>query len=320
VAYKGNSVFQENFLGEGLETFNDFLSRFDLRKGSLKEVANPIGKVAFILDTDGRDEKWASVTALRFGAYLKGFGSQVFILCRDMKVSVDDMEKDYREARESGIMIFKYQDSPMIEGSHPNLRVVFKDASAVSAENPLEIALEDLDAVVVQEKILGSEAQEEILGQLSIPLEGGFVGPNNPQFIGRTPKKGVVVAGDTWFPEYLTDAFTTALSAAEELVKWVGKGTYQIDIQRVAEVDPSKCATCLTCYRICPHDSIRVERYGERNVYITRGEKEGATWEAARVIVETCNGCGLCASECPAKAIQLVYYPDLEVLEFMGRI
>ncbi len=315
VAFRGNSVVPEAFAVEGVKTFSEFLSQFDVRKGPLKETTRAVRRVAFILDVDDRDEKWASVTALRFGAHMKGFGVQVFILCRDFKVSVDDMEREYRLAREAGILIFKYRDIPRIEGS----QIIFQDASAVSENGPLDMVLDNLDAIVVQEKIVPNGERDEFLERLKIPREGGFAGPNNPQFIGRTPKKGVVVAGDTWFPEYPTEAYGTALSAAAELYKWIGGGTYQVDVQRVAEVDPSKCATCLTCYRICPHDSIRIERYGERNVYITRGAKDGASWEAARVVVETCNGCGLCASECPAKAIQLVYYPDLEVLEFLGK-
>ncbi len=317
LAYRGNPKVPEAFSTDDVKGFSEFLGQFDFRKGGMKKVPNPVKRIAFVLDVEKRDEKWPSVTALRFGTYLKEFGSQVYILCRDFKVSVDDMEREYRMAREAGVMIFKYEDLPTIQKGGQGIRLTFRDASAVSREKPLEVTLEDLDAVVVQENILPAEEQVELLAQLRIPSEGGFVGPNNPQFTGRTAKKGVVVGGDTWYPEYPTDAMTTALSASQELFKWVGKGTYKIDVERVAEVDPSKCATCLTCYRICPHDSIRVERYGERNVYITAGAKEGPTWEAARVKVETCNGCGLCASECPAKAIQLVYYPDMEVYDFL---
>ena len=319
MAFQGKPSLPEGLPTEYVVTFSEFLRRFDPRKAALRETAKAVGRVAFLLDVETRDEKWPSVAALRFGAFLREFGTQVYILCKDLKVSVDGMEKEYRRARESGILIFKYEALPQVEENGGRYRLVFKDASAVRDENPLEVVQENLDAVVVQEKILPSETQKRLLEQLRISQEEGFVGPNNPQFVGRTSKKGVVVGGDTWYPEYPTDGVTTALSAVEELGKWVGAGTYQVDVQRVAEVDPSKCATCLTCYRICPHDSIRVERYGERNVYITKGEKEGATWEAARIKVETCNGCGLCASECPAKAIQLVYYPDLEVLEFLEK-
>ncbi len=320
MAYRGNPVAPEAPVHEGVVDFSEFLSQLDIHKGTVGGAKDPVSKIAFLLDVDKRDEKWASVSAIKLGLYLKrNFGTQVYILCRDLKVSVDEMEREYRHARELGIIIFKYNDLPVIERAQHGIRMIFEDTSAVSHQNPLKITLDNLDTVVIQECFDVSQDQRHLLNQMRISLENGFIGPNNPQFIGRTPKKGVVVGGDTWFPEYPTDGVVTALSAAEELYKWVGKGTYQIDVQRVAEVDSSKCATCLTCYRICPHDSIRIERYGERNVYITEGEKEGATWEAARVKVETCNGCGLCVSECPAKAIQLVYYPDMEVMEFLEK-
>ncbi len=317
LAYRGRPTASGLGTPEGQITFSEFLNELDPQRGALKE-GNPLRRIVFLLDGDRRDEKWASVTAVRAALYLKRqCGTQAFILCRELKVSVDVMEQDYRKARESGIMIFKYKDMPRIEKGPEGLEVSFEDAAAVTSKGPSEVTLEGLDTVVVQNE--WETLPVDLLRSLRIPVEDGFSGPINPQFTGRTPKRGVVIAGDTWFPEYLTDAADTALSAAQELYKWVGKGVYRVDTLRVAEVDPGKCATCLTCYRICPHDSIRIERYGQRNVYITRGAKEGPTWEAARVKVETCNGCGLCASECPAKAIQLIYYPDLEVMEFLER-
>ncbi len=301
---------------EGRASFTEFLAGLDLEKGVWN--AKPIKRVAFVLDADKRDEKWASGIAVRVGLYLKKrFKTECYILCQDLKASLDDMEGDYRRARESGILFFKFRDLPRFYRSEWGGRLEFEDTSAISPAGPSNVTLEELDLVVWQEHLILGEDLITILNHMKIPIEEGTVGPLNPQFIGRTPKMGVVVGGDAWFPEYPMDAVMTALAAAEELYQRVGLGTYAIDIDRVAEVDPSKCATCLTCFRICPHDSIRIERYGERNVYITKGAKEGSTWEAARVKVETCNGCGLCASECPAKAIQLIYYPDIEVMEFL---
>ncbi len=303
---------------DGVVSFSEFWGNMDGKKGTWKGV--PLKRVAFVLDPEQRDEKWASVAAVRLGLYLKEkFGTESYILCQDLKVSIDAMEQDYRRARELGIIFFKYQETPHVVRSDKGLQVTFGDTSAISSSGPSDILLEKLDLILWQEQLFPDEGVISLLMGMKVPMEAGAVGPLNPQFTGRTPKKGLVVGGDTWFPEYPTDAFTSALAAAEELYQCVGFGTYSVDIERVAEVDPSKCATCLTCYRICPHDSIRIERYGERNVYITKGVKEGSTWEAARVHVETCNGCGLCASECPAKAIQLIYYPDLEVVEFLEK-
>jgi len=55
-----------------------------------------------------------------------------------------------------------------------------------------------------------------------------------------------------------------------------------------AKVDVDKCAFCLTCIRLCPHDCIDMD-YGERVAYIRENE---------------CFGCGICFSNCPAKAIE----------------
>ncbi|MBC7325808.1 MAG: 4Fe-4S dicluster domain-containing protein, partial [Moorella sp. (in: Bacteria)] len=58
-----------------------------------------------------------------------------------------------------------------------------------------------------------------------------------------------------------------------------------------------KCAACLTCVRVCPYS---VPRINERNV--------------AEINAVQCMGCGTCAGECPAKAIQLQFYKDDQLL------
>ena len=316
-AYRKQAVVKKPLESDKIIGFRELSALLKNKKELVSSAGKAIQELAFVLDLEKRDEKWASITAIKLGTYLKKtFDIQASILCRELKVSSDGMEKAYREARESGVIIYKYLDKPQFEGGS-SLNLNFRDASFASGDNPLEINLEGLDLVVLQESFVTAKDEKALLDGFHIGLEGEFVAPNNPQFIGRTSRKGIVASGNSWFPEALLDMETTARVAAEELYQWTGNGTYEIDVKRVAEVDPSKCATCLTCYRICPHHSIRVEPYGERNVYITKGEKEGATWEAARVIIETCDGCGLCASECPAKAIQLIYYPDMEVYGFL---
>ena len=61
-----------------------------------------------------------------------------------------------------------------------------------------------------------------------------------------------------------------------------------------AVVDEDKCILCLTCVRSCPHHAMEVDR------------EKGA----AVSIPEACQKCGICAGECPAKAISLPVYSD----------
>jgi coenzyme F420-reducing hydrogenase delta subunit/Pyruvate/2-oxoacid:ferredoxin oxidoreductase delta subunit len=63
-----------------------------------------------------------------------------------------------------------------------------------------------------------------------------------------------------------------------------------------AVVDEGKCTICLTCYRCCPHGAIY--------------------WESDKAIISpvACQGCGICASECPMDAIQIGDYTDEAML------
>ena len=65
----------------------------------------------------------------------------------------------------------------------------------------------------------------------------------------------------------------------------------------VSVVDPDKCAVCLTCVRVCPYDVPTINAEG-----------------VAEIEAAMCHGCGICASECPAKAIQLMHYKDEQII------
>ena len=70
-------------------------------------------------------------------------------------------------------------------------------------------------------------------------------------------------------------------------------------------VEAEKCTGCLTCVRVCPYDApvINPELVGA-----------GGILGAAEIAPAACRGCGICAGECPAKAIQLQHYRDEQVL------
>jgi heterodisulfide reductase subunit A-like polyferredoxin len=65
----------------------------------------------------------------------------------------------------------------------------------------------------------------------------------------------------------------------------------------VSVVDQDRCVACLTCIRVCPYDVPFINTKG-----------------AAEIESVRCQGCGICAAECPAKAIQLMHYKDEQML------
>lgn len=68
-----------------------------------------------------------------------------------------------------------------------------------------------------------------------------------------------------------------------------------------AVVDPQRCSACLTCQRICPYDAPVVSN-------------------RAVMLTERCQGCGLCAGECPAGSIRMRGYDESEVRDDMPDI
>lgn len=54
-------------------------------------------------------------------------------------------------------------------------------------------------------------------------------------------------------------------------------------------IDYNKCVKCLTCWLLCP--DVAIERLDDDSV---------------RINYDYCKGCGICANECPVKAIRMV--------------
>jgi heterodisulfide reductase subunit A-like polyferredoxin len=107
---------------------------------------------------------------------------------------------------------------------------------------------------------------------------------------------GLFLCGACHSPKFIDETVTQAKATAAKAVSILSKKEMQIS-GVVSVVDPDKCAACLTCVRTCPYD---VPRMNEDGV----AEIEGAM----------CHGCGICASECPAKAIQLMHYKDGQII------
>ena len=73
---------------------------------------------------------------------------------------------------------------------------------------------------------------------------------------------------------------------------------------RIAVVDEGMCTGCLTCLRICPF-----------NVPVMKSDRMGVGSILGTAYIEPaiCQGCGLCAAECPARAVQLMHYTDSQM-------
>ncbi len=275
--------------------------------------------VTYLLDETNEDIKLDAINAIKQSLILQGsLKCQVTILCKEVKVSSDGMERLYRKARGLGVLFVKYEEPPRLSLVDGQIQVEVKDTSILHKEDQWTISILS-DLVVLSETILPHQELTELSALLKLHLsKRGFLMEDNPQLLRvRSNRRGIFVAGGCRFPQEISETLFEADALAQEVLALLSKGAYTYDLS-VAEVDPKKCALCYTCPRVCPHSAITVEKYAERNVYLTYGIPQNTQWGAAKVDPASCFGCGICVGECPARAITLRHYPDELIYIQMG--
>ncbi len=111
------------------------------------------------------------------------------------------------------------------------------------------------------------------------------------------PTPGMFLCGGGHAPKTINEAILQAQGAVARACTILSRKNLMVG-GVIAKVEEDKCAACLTCVRVCPYN---VPRINERFV--------------AEINSVQCQGCGICAAECPGKAIQLQHYTDKQVIE-----
>jgi heterodisulfide reductase subunit A-like polyferredoxin len=106
---------------------------------------------------------------------------------------------------------------------------------------------------------------------------------------------GVFLCGLAHGPKNVDEIILQARGAAGRAGTVLGKEQLYISGQ-TSEVDGDRCASCLTCVRVCPYN---VPRIVDGVAYI----------DAA-----SCQGCGACAAACPRKAIVTHHIDDAQLV------
>lgn len=214
-------------------------------------------------------------------------------------------EEYYTEARRLGVIFIRYTDDqpPEVIIIQGKLNVRVRD---LSLDRELELAA---DLIPLSTSILPAEGVSQLSEILRVPLsKNGFF--EEAQIKLRPMdfmREGIFLAGMAHYPKFIEESLSHALAAAARAVTLLSQNSYLYLGGIVAEVDPQKCVSCLTCMRTCPFEIPKV-------IHLEGRHGVGGIGGAAYIDPSQCQGCGTCTGECPANAIQLKNYSDDQIM------
>jgi heterodisulfide reductase subunit A-like polyferredoxin len=238
--------------------------------------------------------------------------AQVTVIYHDVR-TYGFKERLYQEARRQGAVFVQYDFD-----RKPQVRVSSDGVSGSGLGEPgtyLEVAVweptlgEELvlhpDLLVLSMPVVPPERTDELATRLKVPvdMDGFFLEAHVKLRPVDFSSDGLFVAGMAHYPKFLDETIVQAQAAAARAMTILSRDVLEVG-GVVAQVDVEKCVACLTCVRICPYHvpQIQVDFSGV-----------GGIVGAAYIEPAQCHGCGICAAECPAKAIQLLHYRDTQV-------
>ncbi len=233
--------------------------------------------VAFVSGFGQEGDPGATRRVLEAALAVQKLGnSSAYIYANNVKVAGPGLERLFTEGRHLGVVCFKPLEKPVIDQGE-TLKITIHDP--VVRE---DVTLEP-DYIVVEEKTVVARDDIDLAATLRIDTDlDGFLPSNNVhRFPVRSNREGIFVASQS------VDSANVVLRVEDLL----GAGVVTVAKDQ-AVVDDTKCVICLTCYRCCPHGAI----FWENGV--------------AAISPVACQGCGICASECPMDAIQIGDFTD----------
>ncbi len=273
--------------GYGLALTDNVLAQSELEAALDGDVAVFAQKtVAFVTGFYGESNPLALERILSSALILQEQGCTVYVYVNNIKVAADGLDRLYMAVRDNGGNYFKLETPPEITQDGAALTITSQDPVL---RQPMALSP---DLIVVEEAILADDLNEGLAEILKIHTgpNGLLQRDNVHRFPVCSNREGVLVIGSSRQMSGLSAALTDAENVALEVETLLGDGKRTVAVDQ-AVVDRGKCVICLTCYRCCPHGAIY--------------------WDNRAIISPVaCQGCGICASECPMDAIQLGDFKD----------
>ena len=216
-------------------------------------------------------------------------GMDVYVLYRDMR-AYGLREDLYREAREKGIVFFRYNpdqglDVGIEEGQ---LKVHFKDTGI---RRTMEISPD----LLVLATAITPPVENPLAQQYKVALndDGFFMEAHAKLRPVDCATDGVFICGLAHAPKPIDESVAQAVAAATRAVTILARKTIYTS-GTIAEVVPQACSSCGVCVSVCPYSAPSFIDESER---FFPGK--------ATINPALCKGCGLCVASCRSGALHL---------------
>ncbi|MBU4212678.1 MAG: hydrogenase iron-sulfur subunit [Verrucomicrobia bacterium] len=253
--------------------------------------------VAIFLDLAAEQGRAINALALAAAERLaRGRQCRVLLYVRNIRVAAWGLEDLYRRAREAGVMIMRYTKEPKISIADNRVLIEYQDIQAGA------VLSESVESVIMADARLcpgdGLSAPVNLIRR----GPGGSAQADNVWLTAtQANRPGLFVVGVARGNSEFREALNDAGAAAAAIQALLASGHVTVS-QDAPTVDPDRCVLCLTCLRACPHGAIRVDAANKTTV----------------VSALACQRCGLCATLCPAVAIQMPRFTDDQMLADIG--
>jgi heterodisulfide reductase subunit A len=202
-------------------------------------------------------------------------------------------EAAYKEARDKGILFVRYDEKQpphYSEENGPMIRVTDHVLARELAMKP--------DLLVLASPIVARKDRQEISDLLRVPLnaDGFFLEAHVKLRPVDFASEGLFLCGTAHAPKFISETVSQANAVAGRAATILSRKLMPVGAQ-TAWIDPDKCIACMTCVHVCPYMAPNI------------GKDNKAEVQAA-----VCMGCGSCTASCPAKAISLHHYLDVQIL------
>lgn len=227
---------------------------------------------------------------------------QITILYKDIR-TYGFKERLYTQARRQGIIFVRYDDEhkPEVAAGASQGNILIRAWEPI-LRRPLEL---HPDLLVLSMPVVPNSDVHQLSALFKVPVDadGFFLEAHVKLRPVDFATDGVFMAGMAHYPKLLDEVMIQAQAAASRAARVLSREALKAG-GRVAVVDETRCTGCLTCVRICPF-----------NVPVIRSDLSGVgnIMGAAYIEPAVCQGCGQCAAECPARAIQLMHYTDAQM-------